>query len=309
MPLYAAQHAKGQSVAPITLACIVCGEGFHPKNKVAKCCGPACRLRQRHLTRSANARLRNVRTCERCGCRFQRRNPSGKARKGLVQEGRFCSRVCSAAAIRVYASSSEAKRADNNRQRAKRGLRPIGTPPPELACVVCDSIFTPRSLAARLCSEECKRRHARTAAVSADTADRTPRPCAECAHPFSPVYGDKRRTYCSKRCLKRAASRIGKAARRSKLRQTVIEPVNPTKVFDRDNWQCQLCGVDTPRKLRGSIDPSAPEMDHIVPVSKGGAHTYVNVQCCCRRCNAFKGDKTVEQLLVMAAGSKAGGGS
>mgnify|MGYP001967735241 CR=1 FL=1 len=57
----------------------------------------------------------------------------------------------------------------------------------------------------------------------------------------------------------------------------------------RDNWVCQACGRSTPRSLRGTIDPCAPEIDHITPLSKGGPHTANNVQLLCRRCNGAKG--------------------
>ena len=37
-------------------------------------------------------------------------------------------------------------------------------------------------------------------------------------------------------------------------------------------------------------EPLSPELDHIHPVSKGGAHSYANTQCLCRQCNAGKSD-------------------
>lgn len=33
-------------------------------------------------------------------------------------------------------------------------------------------------------------------------------------------------------------------------------------------------------------------LDHIVPISKGGPHTYSNTQCLCRDCNLKKSDKS-----------------
>jgi rubrerythrin len=67
------------------------------------------------------------------------------------------------------------------------------------------------------------------------------------------------------------------------------EAVNPYVVFHKAGWKCQICGVDTPRRLRGTYEPNAPELDHIVPLAKGGGHTWANVQCSCRRCNGAKG--------------------
>jgi 5-methylcytosine-specific restriction endonuclease McrA len=35
---------------------------------------------------------------------------------------------------------------------------------------------------------------------------------------------------------------------------------------------------------------NAPELDHIIPLSAGGAHTLDNVACAHRSCNLEKGD-------------------
>jgi 5-methylcytosine-specific restriction endonuclease McrA len=39
-------------------------------------------------------------------------------------------------------------------------------------------------------------------------------------------------------------------------------------------------------------------LDHIVPLAKGGTHTWNNVQCTCRRCNAGKAAKVIGQMLL-----------
>jgi 5-methylcytosine-specific restriction endonuclease McrA len=40
------------------------------------------------------------------------------------------------------------------------------------------------------------------------------------------------------------------------------------------------------------IDPKDKTLDHIIPVSRGGAHSILNVVVCCRRCNTAKGART-----------------
>ena len=80
------------------------------------------------------------------------------------------------------------------------------------------------------------------------------------------------------------------------------EPIDVKFVFNRDRWHCKICGVSTPKRLRGSCEPNAPELDHIIPLSLGGAHAYDNVQCACRACNGAKGNsKAIGQLLMFAA--------
>ncbi len=47
-------------------------------------------------------------------------------------------------------------------------------------------------------------------------------------------------------------------------------------VFARDGWVCQYCGA------------AAENVDHVIPKSRGGLHTWENVVAACRRCNSKK---------------------
>jgi 5-methylcytosine-specific restriction endonuclease McrA len=99
--------------------------------------------------------------------------------------------------------------------------------------------------------------------------------------------------YCSFECRDVVAAsqrRILNSERKAKVRKATIEKVDPFVVFERDEWHCRMCGIPTPRDKRGSHDDNAPELDHIMPISKGGAHSYANTQCSCRQCNLRKSD-------------------
>ena len=60
-------------------------------------------------------------------------------------------------------------------------------------------------------------------------------------------------------------------------------PVSRRGVLRRDASRCAYCGG------------SATTIDHIVPRSRGGEDTWENLVACCRRCNAKKGDKPLNQ--------------
>ena len=55
--------------------------------------------------------------------------------------------------------------------------------------------------------------------------------------------------------------------------------VNRRTVFARDGSRCQYCGS------------AAENLDHVIPRSKGGPHTWENVVAACRRCNTRKEDR------------------
>jgi hypothetical protein len=114
--------------------------------------------------------------------------------------------------------------------------------------------------------------------------------CKECNLEHTTEYGRKGYLFCSTRCSDTHHGRTGSAIRRARKSGAQSVSFNPIDILSRDGWVCRQCGVDTPRKLRGSIEHNAPEIDHIIPLSKGGAHSPGNTQCLCRRCNGIKSD-------------------
>jgi 5-methylcytosine-specific restriction endonuclease McrA len=60
--------------------------------------------------------------------------------------------------------------------------------------------------------------------------------------------------------------------------------INRQRIYKRDNHQCAYCG--NKRNLT---------IDHIIPKSKGGENTWLNLITCCSSCNRTKGDRTPEE--------------
>ena len=52
---------------------------------------------------------------------------------------------------------------------------------------------------------------------------------------------------------------------------------------------------------RKRLEPRDKDLDHIVPISKGGAHSILNVRVICKRCNTAKGAKMPAQLTLNAS--------
>lgn len=58
------------------------------------------------------------------------------------------------------------------------------------------------------------------------------------------------------------------------------------KIKQRDNYTCKLCGISTHQEPHLLL-----EIDHIVPVSRGGLTAEDNLQTLCWRCNRSKGTR------------------
>lgn len=58
------------------------------------------------------------------------------------------------------------------------------------------------------------------------------------------------------------------------------------EVFKRDKFTCQYCGESAPNVIL--------EVDHIVPVSKGGTDEIMNLVTSCRDCNRGKAGKKLD---------------
>lgn len=138
--------------------------------------------------------------------------------------------------------------------------------------------------------------------------------CRQCGVSFVRTEDGASRYLCSEACRESASLAHKETARRSpsrradkKLRRAIArganggEKIDPIKVFERDAYRCGICGSRTSKGKRGTYHPKAPELDHIVPVSAGGLHTYSNVQCACRSCNISKGASMWGQLHLFPA--------
>lgn len=76
--------------------------------------------------------------------------------------------------------------------------------------------------------------------------------------------------------LKSRARRVG----------AYIEDVDVVKVHDRDKWRCVSCRCKVVKSRE--YKPNRATIDHRIPLSKGGAHTYDNCQTMCTVCNSKK---------------------
>jgi len=255
--------------------CKRCGKEFAPASWNAIYCCRECNLAAWHVKRQAGREdLKYI--CTFCGRKYNAKS---------VERNKYCSRHC---------------KFSHQQQRAKGKWKHWWF----RNCGVCGKRYIGRKNS-RLCGDSdcCKedeRRKSRAHLIRKDARDRTARACLECGGVFSPEYGNKHRRYCSTDCSEKSNKRVAKRKRRALERGVEAEAVNPSDIFNRDGWCCHLCGIRTPRRLRGTRDDRAPEMDHIIPLAVGGKHVADNLACACRRCNIAKGSKELGQLRLSA---------
>ena len=209
------------------------------------------------------------RDCEVCGKHFSRRKRPDDA-------ARCCSRECGFELARQRGEVSRLITAEK-RLYAKWARR---SNPKTRDCIECGCEV---SVFAKFC-ETCKPRN-------------QPKACRDCS---TEVPKHAQRCEPCRAKAERKAKRASRAARDKRIKAATVETFDPFEVFDRDKWRCHICGVKTPKRLRGTYEDNAPELDHIIPLAAGGEHSRRNTACSCRKCNIAKSDKPLGQLRLVA---------
>ncbi len=124
--------------------------------------------------------------------------------------------------------------------------------------------------------------------------------CVECGKEF--VTTKKKVVCCSKECAKKRAN--NHKDRRLRKCNNIDWGITLSKLIKRDKNVCHICGGKCDKKdytinkdghfIVGSEYPS---IDHLVPISKGGQHTWENVKLAHFYCNTIKRDSEVYEGL------------
>ena len=122
--------------------------------------------------------------------------------------------------------------------------------------------------------------------------------CTQCGRTYS--YNDcKSNKFCSKLCGNRARNKAKELRRRIKISAQMIDhDISIERLYERDGGICYLCGrvCDWNDKRGDGINNAVicgntyPSIDHVVPLAKGGSHSWANVKLACRGCNSVKSD-------------------
>lgn len=88
------------------------------------------------------------------------------------------------------------------------------------------------------------------------------------------------------------------AIKRARKLGAFVEAVDPNVVFERDRWRCHLCHQRVSSRAKWP-DPRSASLDHVVPLSRGGEHSYANVATAHLGCNVSKGNRGGGEQLAL----------
>jgi hypothetical protein len=84
--------------------------------------------------------------------------------------------------------------------------------------------------------------------------------------------------------------------RKALIRNSIVENVDLLQLYKNHKYICGICGKKIDKKLRWP-NLNSISHDHIIPLSKGGSHTYYNIQPAHLGCNISKSAKITNMQL------------
>lgn len=214
------------------------------------------------------------------------------------------------------------KKCKDNASKERRGIFPAIDK--EKMCPECGDSFITRNSRKVFCSKQCADRNydRKRYRIDIDTYLRSrreqaeqraknkevekafyrslhtvERECAYCGETFYCCDWEKTKT-CSNDCRRKMKNRS--RDKRIPAQAIVDTDINVKKLYKRDGGKCYLCGRDcsfddwntsaSGYKYPGDL---YPEIEHVIPISRGGLHSWDNVRLACHKCNHIKSDEIV----------------
>ena len=121
--------------------------------------------------------------------------------------------------------------------------------------------------------------------------------CKSCGNIY--IKARSNNCYCSNECLRRTYNAISKDKRIKKMKAVVVDKgITLERLYKKEKGVCYLCGKqcdynDYIIDSNGTFIAfgNYPSIDHVKPLSKGGAHSWDNVRLAHRDCNTKKSNR------------------
>jgi len=263
--------------------CPICNKAFevHVNGALTKYCSQDCadearRIRNRDRWRAANPGWDDGtnKICEWCGQAF-----TVPARNAHI--ARFCSDECRSRSkghmtLEEYKTLLDEQKAETRKRKAKERAERRKIREQE-----------------KRAEEKQKREQAkliRDALFKKET-------CVVCGESFMTIRSSQ--VTCSDKCSRRWARR--KKDKRINSDNCIDRDITLRALFDRDNGRCYICGDECDWEDYKENDGNVcvgityPSIDHVIPLSKGGMHSWANVKLAHHYCNTIKNDTIKER--------------
>ena len=292
--------------------CRFCGKELNEDYKSKLYCSYECGVRYRSRKRTMKEKKSIKRECRNCKAEFI---PNYKGTKTFD-----CSEKC---------YKEQRKKQNRERYRKENGLSDKYDYEGVKKCKVCNADISHMKVNAMYCSNSCKQmagdrrkghkpkeeylkivgeqRKQRLARLEIEKARKKlrdekelTRPCVECGTPF---YNPQPLALtCSPLCSKRRKNRIKQLRNSKRLNEhnIVDKDITLQKLFKKYSGICYLCGkeCDFNDKVITEegytiVGKTYPSIEHVIAISKGGMHSWDNVNLAHHYCNALKSDKYI----------------
>ena len=290
--------------------CKFCGKELSKEYNSKLYCSHECGVRYRDRKRTMKEKMATKRECRNCKVEFI---PNYKGAKTFD-----CSEKC---------FKEQRKKQNRERYRKENGLSDKYDYEGVKKCKECNADISHMKINAIYCSKLCRQRvedrsrghkpieehlkivgeqrKQRLARLEIERARKKlreekelTRPCVECGTPF---YNPHPHTLtCTPLCSKRRANRQLRLYNSKRLNESNIvdRDITVQKLFDKYEGICYLCGkeCDFNDKVITEegytiVGKTYPSIEHVIPISKNGLHSWDNVNLAHHYCNSIKSDK------------------
>ena len=125
--------------------------------------------------------------------------------------------------------------------------------------------------------------------------------CTNCGETF--YTNDARKKYCTKECRKKLYNKTIRIKRYQQITSREHDnDITLQQLYIRDKGRCYICGGQTDWNDYKLINKTKigqgnyPSIDHVIPLTKQGTHTWDNVRLAHTKCNQRKGNKAPPPL-------------
>ncbi len=116
------------------------------------------------------------------------------------------------------------------------------------------------------------------------------------------VCGSEFETYnpAQKTCCKECGKKLAHAHKHKRIpkKQIIDKDITLEALYRRDSGVCYLCGkpCDWNDKNDITVGPMYPSIDHVIPISHGGMHSWKNIKLAHFECNWKKSDTLLSDI-------------